>query len=130
MALPKQISSFKLPNKIKIDPRFEKLPLSQLIISTAITNLIIILLGLVSRILLPPQIPIFFGLPQTEEQLATSLFIIIPPSISLVFVVINSILAINIDSNYIKKSLAFGSLAITILSTIAVLKIIFLVGSI
>ena len=120
MALPKQI----------IDPRFEKLPLSRLIIATIITNLILILVGLVSKIILPPEIPIFFGLPQNKEQLGPSILIVMPPIISLFFVFINSILAVKIESNYVKKSLAFGSLAITLLSTIAVLKIIFLVGSI
>ncbi|HCR35570.1 hypothetical protein A2130_02530 [Candidatus Woesebacteria bacterium GWC2_33_12] len=120
MALPKQI----------IDPRFERLPLFKLIIVTIVTNIVVILLGILSKIILPPQIPIFFGLPQTEEQLAPALFITIPPIISLIFVLINSIMAINLESSYVKKSLAFASLAVTLLSTIAVFKIIFLVGSI
>ncbi|KKP47600.1 MAG: hypothetical protein UR39_C0003G0005 [Candidatus Woesebacteria bacterium GW2011_GWA1_33_30] len=120
MALHKQI----------IDPRFERLPLFKLIVAIVITNLSVILIGLLARIILPPEIPIFFGLPQTEEQLAPALFITIPPTISLIFVLINSTMAIHIESFYIKKSLAFGSLAITLLSTIAAFKIIFLVGSI
>lgn len=119
-----------LLKQITIDPRFERLPLFKLIISTVITNLIVILIGLAAKFILPPQIPIFFGFPQTEEQLAPSLLIIIPPIISLFFTIINSVAAINIESSYIKKSFAFASLAVTLLSTIAVIKIIFLVGSI
>lgn len=119
-----------LPKQINIDPRFERLPFFKLIVISLITGLVIIGLGLLSKFILPPQIPIFFGFPQTEEQLAPSLSIIIPPIISLIFVLINSIIAINIENGYVKKSLAFGSLVITLLSTIAVIKIIFLVGSI
>lgn len=102
----------------------------KIVIACTITNLIVILIGLLAKFVLPPQIPIFFGFPQTEEQLASSLFIVIPPIISLFFITLNSIFTIKMESSYIKKSLAFASLAVTLLSTIAVIKIIFLVGSI
>lgn len=102
----------------------------KIVTACTITNLIVILIGLLAKFILPPQIPIFFGFPQTEEQLASSLFIVIPPIISLFFITLNSIFAIKMESNYIKKSLAFASFAVTLLSTIAVIKIIFLVGSI
>lgn len=129
MALPKQINSFKFKNKIRIDPKFEKLPLFNLIIILIIINLIILVIGLISKLILPPQIPIFFGLPQTEEQLGPSILIIMPTAICLAFILINTYVATKIENNYIKKALVFGSLAITLLSTIAILKIIFLVGS-
>ena len=135
MALHKQI----------IDPRFERLPLFKLIVAIVITNLSVILIGLLARIILPPVIPIhshangnlykqkawipaFAGM--TVGKVSYLNISIDSPTISLIFVLINSTMAIHIESFYIKKSLAFGSLAITLLSTIAAFKIIFLVGSI
>lgn len=120
MALPKQI----------IDPNFKKLPLLKLFTFSIVLNLFFIALGLLSRFILPPEIPLFFGFPQTTEQLAPSLFIIIPSAISLVLVIINFYIALNLESIYLKKTLAFATLATTLLSSIAVIKIILLVGSI
>jgi len=116
--------------KIIIDPRFEKLPLKKLLIVSFTLNLIMIIIGLLAQFILPPEIPLLFGLPQTAEQLIPSVYIILPSIIALVISFLNSLIAINLDGQYIKKTLAFSTVLISILSTIATLKIIFLVGSI
>jgi len=114
---------------LQIDPRFERLPLKYLFVTSFGLNALFIAFGLLSTFLLPPEIPLFYGLPKTNEQLATSIFIILPSSISLLMTFINSIISINVESQYLKKTLAFTSIAITILNIIATYKIIFLVGS-
>jgi len=116
--------------KIIIDPRFEKLPLKKLIITSFVLNLIIIILGLLAQFILPPEIPLLFGLPQTTEQLTPSIYIILPSIIALIISFLNSLIAINLEGQYIKKTLAFSTVLISILSLIATFKIIFLVGSI
>lgn len=115
---------------IKMDPRFEKLPLKYLFVISFFINLIFILFGLASTFILPPEIPLFYGLPKNSAQLAKSLYIIIPAAVSMVITIVNAVISINIESQYLKRTMAFASLSVTILSVIATYKIIFLVGSI
>lgn len=95
-----------------------------------IINIIIIIIGLLSKLILPPEIPLFFGLPQTSEILAPSTFIILPSIVALIIALFNFLLASKIDNNYLKKAFNFATLAVTFLSLIATIKIILLVGSI
>ncbi|MEK7169054.1 MAG: hypothetical protein AAB778_03515 [Patescibacteria group bacterium] len=106
------------------------LPLKPLFITSIVVSFLFILLGLVGQLVLPPEIPLFYGLPKNSEQLAPSLFIVIPSLISLLITVINAVISINIDGIYLKKALAFASISVCLLSAIATYKIIFLVGSI
>jgi hypothetical protein len=106
------------------------LPLKSLFTISAVINMVFILLGLVGQLVLPPEIPLFYGLPKNSEQLAPSIFIILPSISSLIITVVNAVISINIDGVYLKKSLAFASISVCLLSVIATYKIIFLVGSI
>lgn len=106
------------------------LPLKSLFTTSVAVNLMFILLGLASQLVLPPEIPLFYGLPKNNEQLAPSIFIILPSLVSLFLTVINAIISINVEGIYLKKALAFASISICLLSVIATYKIIFLVGSI
>ncbi len=115
--------------KIKLNPNFEKLPLTNLYIISIAISLITIVVGLISQIILPPEIPLFYGLPQTEGQLSHSIFIIIPSAISFSITIINSVLATKIHDTFIKKTFAFTSIAIAILAAITTYKILFLVSS-
>ncbi len=93
-------------------------------------NVASMLLSLVAKLILPPEVPLFYGLPQTTEQLVPSLFVAIPSLVSIILTVINVLISINVEGVYLKKTLAFTTLLISILAAIASLKIIFLVGSI
>jgi hypothetical protein len=108
---------------------FEKVPLKNLFILSIIINLIFILLGLLANLILPPEIPLFYGLPKNSGQLTQSIFIILPSTISLVLTILNLIISTKVESNYLKKVFAFSSLVTVILSVIGTYKIIFLVGS-
>lgn len=108
----------------------DKLPLKNLAVFLVIANFVVLFISFLSITILPPQIPIYFGLPANEEQIAKSYFIILPSLSAILTVFINLYLSIKISSIYIKKMLIFGTFAITALSTIATLKIIFLLGSI
>lgn len=114
---------------IKIDPRFEKLPLRHLFIISLIINGVLVLSGLLAKFILPPEIPLYYGLPKNEDQLAKSIYIILPALISILITITNTVLSIISTSIYLKKTLAFASISITILSIVATYKIIFLVGS-
>lgn len=115
---------------IKIVPKFEKLPLKKLFIASFVINIITIILGFLVKFILPPEIPLLYGLPQTSEQLVKSIFIILPSSIALILTIINAIVSISIDGTYLKKTLAFASISISLLSLVGTFKIIFLIGPI
>lgn len=116
--------------KIKMLPGFEKLPLKGSFIFSVVTSTVTIIFGLLSNIILPPVIPLFYGLPQTNAQLANGFAIVIPATISIVFTLLNAVISINSNSMYVKKVLAVSTILICILATITTFKIIFLVGSI
>lgn len=116
--------------QIKLGPKFEKLPLKKLFVYSFIINIIVIILGLLSIYILPPEIPLFYGLPRTSEQLAPSFLIILPATVSFLLTLFNVFLSINVNELYLKKALSFTSIFISILSLIGTFKIIFLIGSI
>ncbi len=111
-----------------IKSEFEKLPLKNVYFFSLFFSAIIFIISLVSQFILPPQIPLYFGLPQTSDQLASSFMIIVPSLSSILIIIINILIAINLNDNYIKKTLAFGSISVFILSAITTIKIILLVS--
>ena len=110
--------------------KFGRLPQKRFYIIAFFVNLVIIGISFLSRFILPPQIPLFYGFPQNQQQLSPSYLLFLPALVSLAITVINAYLSIFVDNNYLKKVLAITPLLITLLSSITILKIIFLVGSI
>lgn len=114
----------------KVKPEFERLPLKSLFVTTIIISTVTILLGLIAQIILPPQIPLFFGLPQTKSQLAPAIFIILPSAISILFTLLNIFISIKTHDNYLKKVMAFSAITVSIMASITTFKIVFLISSI
>jgi len=79
---------------------------------------------------LPPMLPLFYGLPLSEAQLAPSYALSLPPLISLIIVGVNTLIGKILKDNFLQKVLLALTIASTALSTITVLKIFFLVGQI
>lgn len=110
--------------------KFERLPLKKFYIFSFFLNVSILLIAFLSKYILPPEIPLFYGLPQSSQQISSSLLLFIPSSISLAITIINAYLSVFVDNVYLKKVLALSSILVSFLSTLTTLKIIFLVGSI
>ena len=110
--------------------KLEKIPLREFFNISWILNTLTIFFSLFFLNKLPPQIPVFYGLPQGEAQLSTSLGILIPPTVSLVFIFINLLLVSILKDELIKKTLVVTGLATSIFAVIATFKIIFLIGQI
>jgi len=127
MALFKQVKN--IGYNIKIKPEFEKLPLKKLFISSAIISASTIIVGVLAQIILPPEIPLNYGLPQTSDQLSKAIYIVIPSLVSLFLTAFNIFVSIKLADSYLKKTLAFTSLSVSILSFITTYKIIFLVST-
>jgi len=78
---------------------------------------------------LPPQVPLFYGLPETEERLAPSWMLVVPSVVSFLILLANASLSLFVEDEFPKKILMAASLAAVLFSTITTLKIISLVGS-
>jgi len=110
--------------------KLEKLPLKRYFNASWTINFIIIIFSLLLLGRLPPQIPIFYGFPQSEAQLSHPIGILIPSSLSLIFILLNLFLINIIKDEFIKKILVIAGLATAVFASITVVKIIFLVGQI
>ncbi len=114
----------------KLNPILNNLPFKNLFYVSMIFSLITFVSGILAQLILPPEIPLFYGLPQTNSQITQSIMITIPSIISIIICIINIIIAVKTVDNYNKRILAFASVFISILATVSTFKIIFLVGSI
>ena len=94
-----------------------------------LANIIVLILSFLSFLFfLPPEIPLFYGAPIGEEQLAKSIFCPLPAVISLLVFLINFLISKTVSSVFIKKALNSASYVVFILATITLIKIFFLVG--
>mgnify|MGYP000986553723 CR=1 FL=1 len=117
----------KFPSKQFIDTK--KLPFLTYIYAASIINILIIGTTFLIQNLLPPEIPLYYGLAEGQEQIAKSIFLFVPNSISLLILIINSAIASYIKQDYYKKILIVAGLISTFFASITVFKIVFLVGS-
>jgi len=102
---------------------FRKIALISLFI-----NLLTIILVLLLRKQLPPLVPLFYGLPVSEEQLTPSLGLAIPPVISTLLIAVNYYIVTITKDKFLEKIISGLIIIITTFSLITVLKTIFLIG--
>lgn len=78
---------------------------------------------------LPPEVPLFYSLPWGKKQLADKVFIFILPLSSILVLLLNLFLAKKIKEDFIiiKEILIIGAFLFSLILTITLLKIIFLV---
>ncbi len=97
-------------------------------------SVLISLLGLVMVLIfykqIPPQIPLYYGLPEGKSQIAPTNALFIPCGISFFFVLINFSIARVTKDVFLQKSLYYISISISVMALITTLKILFLVGNI
>ncbi len=87
-----------------------------------------ILLILITKSLLPPLVPLFYGKPAGESQLVPTLALLIAPAVSILITLINTLLASFTKEDFLKKILTVSSFFVSLLISLTVFKIIFLVG--
>src|SRR5258706_2358236 len=91
-------------------------------------NVLSILIILAWKTFLPPVVPLCYGLPSGGEQLTPSLGLITVPAIGIVVVLLNIFVCRFTKDLFLKKTLIISSAFVSFLLTVAVLKIILLVG--
>lgn len=106
------------------------LPFRNYILASLGVNLLIISVVLLFRkSILPPEVPLFYGLPEGQEQLASSSALIFPSIISIFITLLNSTIASFVRDGFLKKSLIVSGIFSVLFPLATILKIIFLVGS-
>lgn len=99
-------------------------------VAAAIVINVLVILSVLALIgFLPPQVPLFYGLPEGQDQLATSWFLILPATTSLFILTSNLLITPLIKESFLQKTLVLAGIATVFFSTITTIKIIFLVGS-
>tara|TARA_Y100000310_G_C20602590_1_gene773839 strand:+ start:205 stop:546 length:342 start_codon:yes stop_codon:yes gene_type:complete len=76
---------------------------------------------------LPPEAPLYFSRPWGEAQLTSPLFLILPLALSLAFLLANSLLSHRTSDNFLKKVLIWGAITASVLASITVARIVFLI---
>lgn len=107
---------------------WKKLIYRNYFLSAIIINLTTALSLIFLRGYLPPLAPLFYGRPAGTAQLTSTLGLLIAPSVSFLVSVLNLGISILVKDDFLKKILAISSLIISLLTTITIIKIIFLVG--
>src|SRR3990172_4369132 len=92
---------------------WSSLPFKKLVLITLLVNLLMGISTIIIQKNLPPEVPLYFGLPQGVSQLSSSIHLIIPVSISLSITIINGTLTLFISNEYLKKALVLTSAGLT-----------------
>jgi hypothetical protein len=114
---------------MNIKSLWAKVVLKNYVIAGASLSLLSAVLILLFKGILPPQVPLFYGLPVGEARLASTLGFLIAPGVSFLIVIINTLASVFVSDLFYKKTLIISSFFVSILVIITVLKVIFLVGT-
>lgn len=98
--------------------------LRAILISGLLAILVLILQGL-----LPPEIPLYYGLPKGQDQLASTISLTVPSLISIFIAILNFVISLFVKDDFMHKMLIFTTYTCLFLSAITTIKIIFLVGN-
>ena len=82
----------------------------------------------IARNSLPPLVPLYYGKPTGEDQLASTAFLFVVPCVSLLITIINLLINRSINDEFIKRILAVSALIVSLMTTVTITKIILLVG--
>lgn len=107
----------------------KSIPLVKFLYAAFILGLLNIITTLLLKNFLPPEVPLYYGLAKSQEQLTTSFGLITPGAITLGVTILNTFLAYILGSDFLKKILVLSAFSVSIISFIATIEIIFLVGS-
>ncbi len=78
---------------------------------------------------IPPLVPLYYGNPTGVEQLGPAKGVFIPPSFVLVALITTILINKAYKDNFLETLLVLSLCVLTVLSTVTVFKILFLVGN-
>lgn len=107
----------------------KNIPYIKLLYASLTLNILLLVFMFLFQDRIPPEVPLFYGYPDGEDQLAQKSSLIVPSLVSIVSIIINSVIAYFSKDEFVKKILIITGFAITFLSILTTLKIILLVGN-
>jgi hypothetical protein len=107
---------------------FKKVVFHNFFLAAGVISIIAAIGIIAAKKFLPPVVPLFFGKPSGEEQLASFWFLFLVPAVSILISGLNLFINVRAKELFTKKILAVSSLIISIMSAVTVFKIIILVG--
>ena len=78
---------------------------------------------------LPPQLPLFYGLPEGKEQLTSQLGLIIAPFSAMAIVLTNAVISSFLKNKFLRKTLIIVGFAVSLLALVTTAQIILLIGA-
>lgn len=78
---------------------------------------------------LPPEVPLFYGNPIGAKQITDKNYLLFPLALSLAIIVVNYFFASLTKDTYLRLIFAVLSVLLSLISAIAVIKVILLVGN-
>lgn len=104
------------------------MPFKTLVVSALTINIVSVLAFIFLKRLLPPVAPLLYGRPSGAGQLLPALGLLVAPSLSICLIIINGAVANFTDDSFSKKLLVASAFMVSLLTTITVFKVIFLIG--
>ncbi len=117
-----------MSTKTEITSTWLKTPFKGFFYASLVLGFSSIVFILAFKSFLPPIVPLFYGRPFGESQLVPVLYLFFAPIVSVVITLANSGLAMLTEDSFSKKILISGAFLLSLLITITILKIIFLIG--
>ncbi len=122
----KKFISASIKSKKDLNERF---PLLKIIYLSIAINLLVMIAIVLLNNRLPPEVPIFYGLPEGPSQLGPKNHLAIPSILAMLFIVINLLMVFFIKNDFLKKTLIITGFILSVFSFTTTLKIMFLVGN-
>lgn len=107
---------------------WKDLPYKGCVYFSLILNALSLIFILISRGFLPPVVPLFYGLPSGADQLTPGLGLVVAPVTGIAMTFINIFVGDLTRDIFLKKTLIISSAFVALLLSIAVIKIVLLVG--
>lgn len=107
----------------------DKTPFRDFVAIAVIVNVILIGATLALHSFLPPEIPLFYGMPEGAAQLASSWLLALPSLVALFIILVNLLIASFVENDFLKRVIIIGGVTATFFSATTTIQIMFLVGS-
>lgn len=118
----------KLRFKKRSDEIKERVPHRRVIYLSVLINTAVIIILFIGLNRLPPEIPLYYGLPEGSGQIAERSYLVVPSLLTLVFIFINTIIVVLIENIFLKTALIVTCLMLSVFSLVTTVKIMLLVG--
>lgn len=131
MILPKKISK----NPINLSKTADNLQEKEkgcnikVYLISFLINLLLVFFVLIEKNIIPPEVPLLYGLPEGKSQLAKKPLLISPAIIAIIFTFTNFVICKKNKNNFVKKLSTYSLVPINFFSSMSIIRIITLVGN-